>query len=112
MLFRLRQRPGAQDEADYRHGVLIAQDGSKRILDPKRVRVSPTRLTTVAGRRLPLHWQVDLPEVGRSLEIEPLHPEQWLEVDFPYWEGVIFARGEGAGNQGRGYMELTGYGAE
>ena len=106
MLFRLRARGGG---GDYRHGVLISADGRARTLDPSRIALLPMAETVVAGRALPLHWRVDLPEVGRSLELQALHPEQWLDVDFPYWEGVVLVRGDGAGNSGRGYLELTGY---
>ena len=106
MLFRLRGRDGAED---YHHGVLISPDGSAHALEPSRIELLPLTETVVAGRALPLHWRVDLPEIGRSLEVEALHPEQWLDVDFPYWEGVVLVRGDGAGNSGRGYLELTGY---
>ena len=107
MLFRLR---GRDSGGDYRHGVLISPDGRPRTLDPSRITLQPIAETVVAGRALPLHWRMDLPEIGRSLEAEALHPEQWLDVDFPYWEGVVLVRGDGAGNSGRGYLELTGYG--
>jgi predicted secreted hydrolase len=106
MLFRLRARG---DGDDYRHGVLISPGGRPRALDPSRIGLQPLRQTPVAGRALPLHWRVDLPELGRSLEVDALHPEQWLDVDFPYWEGIVLVRGDGAGNSGRGYLELTGY---
>lgn len=106
MLFRLRARG---DVDDYRHGMLISPAGRPRALDPSRISLQPLGQTPVAGRALPLHWRVDLPEIGRSLEVEALHPAQWLDVDFPYWEGVVLVRGDGAGNSGRGYLELTGY---
>ena len=35
--------------------------------------------------------------------------EQWMDVDFPYWEGAVTASGSGPGERGVGYMELTGY---
>jgi predicted secreted hydrolase len=106
MLFRLRSRSG---EADYLHGVLIGGDGSRRALDPSRIRLQALRETVVAGRALPLHWRIDLPEIERSLELQPLRADQWLELDFPYWEGAVLVRGEGARNRGEGYLELTGY---
>jgi predicted secreted hydrolase len=106
MLFRLRGRAG---DEDYHHGVLISPGGRSRALDPTRIGLQPLAKTVVAGRALPLNWRVDLPEIGRSLVVEALHPEQWLDVDFPYWEGVVLVRGDGAVNSGRGYLELTGY---
>jgi predicted secreted hydrolase len=106
MLFRLRSRDAG---ADYRHGVLISPDGALRSLDPALIRLEPLQQTSVAGRSLPLHWRIDLPEIGRSLEVRALHPGQWLDVDFPYWEGVVTAHGADPRSRGRGYLELTGY---
>ncbi|MDT8318952.1 MAG: lipocalin-like domain-containing protein [Xanthomonadales bacterium] len=106
MLFRLRARDGG---ADFRHGVLIGPDGSRQTLEPSRIGLQPLHETAVAGRSLPLHWRIDLPEIGRSLEVEALHPAQWLDVDFPYWEGVVSVSGESPGSRGRGYLELTGF---
>ena len=106
MLFRLRQRGG---RGDFRHGVLISPAGEKRALESSLIGLEVLAEADVRGRRLPLHWRVELPEIGRTLEVEALHPEQWMDVDFPYWEGVISARGAEPGSSGRGYLELTGY---
>jgi len=106
MLFRLRARGAGPD---YRHGVLIAPDGRKRPLDGDRIGFEVLRETLVAGRALPLHWRLDLPQIGRALEVTPVQPDQWMDVDFPYWEGAVEARGNGPANSGRGYLELTGY---
>ena len=106
MLFRLRSRG---DGADFRHGVLMAPDGRKQPLDAAGIRFEEVRETTVAGRPLPLHWRLSLPEIDRSFEVSPVHTDQWMDVDFPYWEGVVTVRGNGPENTGRGYMELTGY---
>ncbi len=106
MLFQLRTRG---ESTDFRHGVLIYPDGRKQPLNAAQLQFEVLQETTVAGRLLPLRWQMELPEIGRSLEIVPVRPDQWMDVDFPYWEGAITARGEGPQNSGRGYMELTGY---
>jgi predicted secreted hydrolase len=106
MLFRLRSRNG---DADYLHGVLLGAGGERRVLDPARIRLQPLRETAVAGRALPLHWRINLPEIDRTLQLQALHPDQWLDLDFPYWEGVVTVSGEGPGNSGEGYLELTGY---
>jgi predicted secreted hydrolase len=105
MLFRWRARQGN----DYHHGVLIAADGRKTALQPSELHFEVLAEQVVAGRHLPLHWRIELAELGRSLEVEALHPEQWMEVDFPYWEGVVTVRGDDPGSRGRGYLELTGY---
>ena len=107
MLFQLRAKGG--DGKPFRHGVLISAAGSARQLESGDMTFEVVERTEVAGRSLPLHWRMSLPTIEREIEIKALHPEQWMDVDFPYWEGVIRATGEGPGNSGRGYMELTGY---
>ena len=108
MLFRLRPMPGTQGGA-YRHAVLIHPDGERQELGPDAVELEVLRRDRIAGRRLPLAWRVALPTLGRELRIEALRPDQWMDVDFPYWEGAVRAEGKGPGNRGVGYMELTGY---
>lgn len=108
MLFRLRGKPGA-GSGDYRHGVLISAAGQKRPLDPGQIDMNVIGTQRVAGRTLPLHWRISLPELDRELEVIALHPQQWMNVDFAYWEGVVTVTGDGASNTGIGYLELTGY---
>jgi predicted secreted hydrolase len=109
MLFQLRQKPGEDQGENFRYGSLISPDGSTIALDPQQIQLTVLQKTVIAGRNLPMRWQLDLPQVGRHFEIEALHPDQWMDVDFPYWEGVIIVNGTGPKNRGRGYMELTGY---
>jgi predicted secreted hydrolase len=113
MLFQLRQKPvqqpGRQGAANYLQGNLMAPDGSTTPLDPGRIQLVPVQTTRVAGRDLPLHWRVSLPQVGRQFEIQATIEDQWMAVDFPYWEGSVTINGSGPGNRGKGYMELTGY---
>lgn len=109
MLFQLRQGPGENQDKNYLHGMLMTPDGSTTALESGQIKLKVVQQTDVAGRDLPLHWQIDLPQIKRQLDIRPLHPEQWLDVDFPYWEGAIIVAGDGSKNSGRGYMELTGY---
>ena len=108
MLFRLRQS-AENNSGNYVHGVLISPDGGKRALTPASIRFEVVKETRVAGRNLPLHWRITLEELQRELTIQPLHPRQWMDLDFPYWEGVILATGNGPGSSGKGYLELTGY---
>jgi predicted secreted hydrolase len=106
MLFRMR---GSDPQGNFQHGVLIKPDGQRRLLDPARIEFVVLATEHVAGRSLPLRWRIGLPELDRSLEVEALHPQQWMEVDFPYWEGIVTVRGTGPDSTGRGYLELTGY---
>jgi predicted secreted hydrolase len=106
MLFQMRQ---ASAGSRYRHAALISPGGRKTDFGPDQVRMEVVRTERVAGRTLPLGWRVVLPGAGRVLRIDALHAGQWLDVDFPYWEGVVTVAGEGPENRGVGYMELTGY---
>ncbi|NNL94013.1 MAG: iron ABC transporter permease, partial [Xanthomonadales bacterium] len=108
MLFRLRGVPGS-NRGDFKHGVLIEPSGAKRQLDAETIGFREISRSTVAGRELPLYWRISLGELGRELEVRALHPDQWMDVDFAYWEGVVTVSGEGPGNRGVGYLEMTGY---
>ena len=112
MLFQLRQRPGEIQPGNFRHGVLISPQGGKKLLNPEHIVFQALEKTPVAGRKLPTRWRIELPQIERTLEIEALHSDQWMNVDFPYWEGAVIVSGEGPQNSGRGYMELTGYAAD
>jgi predicted secreted hydrolase len=109
MLFQVRGKPGQEGAANYLQGNLMAPDGSTTRLDPDLIQLVPVQKTRVAGRDLPLHWRVLLPQVDRQFEIQATIEDQWMAVDFPYWEGAVTVSGSGPGNRGKGYMELTGY---
>ena len=109
MLFQLRQRPGENQPGNFLHGVLISPDGGKVPLNPEMISLQVLEESPVADRLLPTRWRIDLPQIERNLEIGALHSDQWMNVDFPYWEGAVIVSGEGPQNSGRGYMELTGY---
>ena len=78
-------------------------------IGPGELELEPSRHEKVAGRRLPMGWRIRLPTLDRELTVEALHPDQWMEVDFPYWEGAVTVSGDSPGERGVGYMELTGY---
>jgi predicted secreted hydrolase len=108
MLFRLRPKTGELPDG-YLHGVLISPDGETKSLESSRIKLQVLQKNRVAGRSLPLRWRIELQQIERAFEIEALHTEQWMDVDFPYWECAVTVSGEGSGNCGRGYLELTGY---
>lgn len=109
VLFQLRQQTGLNPTTNFRYGNLIAADGRSERLDADQIRMSVEEESIVMGHRLPMRWRIHLPQAGRSFTISALHPNQWMNVDFPYWEGAITVGGDGPENRGRGYMELTGY---
>jgi len=64
------------------------------------------------GITYPAGWEVRIPEHEIMLTIQPLIPDQELDVTFVYYEGATEINGvmDGAPVQGRGFVELTGYG--
>ena len=109
MLFRLRGRDGTGPAGDFKYGSLIAADGGRIALEPSQIVLEELQLETVAGRRLPLRWHIGLPGIDRSFEVRALYADQWMDLDYPYWEGVITVHGDSPGSRGRGYLEMTGY---
>ncbi|MFK7829587.1 MAG: lipocalin-like domain-containing protein [Congregibacter sp.] len=107
MLFRLRD--ANKDNANYRHAVLISPRGDKRQLNPALVHFEVLERSVVKERELPTHWRIRLTELDRELLVTALHPDQWMDVDFPYWEGVVTATGKSSGETGQGYLEMVGY---
>ena len=55
----------------------------------------------------PSRWRLEIPAANLDLTIQPLIPDQELDVGLVYWEGAVEVRGDVAGE---GYVELTGYG--
>jgi predicted secreted hydrolase len=108
MLFQVRG-PDDPRSGNFLQGKLMAADGSSTELDPGRIELLPLKNTRVEGRNLPLHWRISLPQIDREFEVQALVEDQWMDVDFPYWEGAVIVSGSGPGNSGEGYMELTGY---
>ncbi len=115
MLFRLRKKQDSDSSGDgnFQHGVLISPEGLKTRLDSRQIEFEVLEYMRVHDRRLPARWRIKLPEIGRELLITPLLEDQWMDVDFAYWEGAIEVSGENSGSgaetSGRGYLEMTGY---
>lgn len=65
------------------------------------------------GITYPAGWEVNMPGHAIELSIQPLIPDQEMDVDFIYYEGATEVNGTmgGAPVAGRGFVELTGYGA-
>jgi len=60
----------------------------------------------VAGREVPVEWQVRLPEQGLDAKITAINPDAWMTTSVPYWEGPVTISGS---HTGTGYLEMTGY---
>ena len=108
--FRVRD---AEGNAIWAGGSLRAADGELRRFAPEDVRFTPLRRwrSPRTGVDYPVEYSlaVQLPEGERRWRIAPLFDDQELDSRAGggplYWEGAVRTQG------GRGYLELTGYGA-
>jgi len=99
---------------DIFEGTLSYADGRQVAIRPDDFTLTPTGQWTspTTGIEYPSGWQVAFPAYAIDLTIEPLIPDQEMTVAFVYYEGATTIRGtmEGKPVNGRGYVELTGYG--
>lgn len=101
MGFRVRD-----DAEGFTSASWISSDGQTEALSDGALIWTPVQLADVAGRQVPVHWRVQLPEKGLDVELRALNEQSWMGTSFPYWEGPITITGSHAG---RGYLEMTGY---
>ena len=111
MAFRIRDKSGG---AFWAAGTLRGADGRTRTFSPDRVRFVPLRSwrSPRTGVTYPVAMRVTADDT--ELVLEPLFDDQELDsrasTGTIYWEGAV--RASVAGREaGRGYLELTGYGA-
>jgi len=109
MLFRLRQKQASALDGGFQHGVLISPTGQTTRLDSRQIEFEVLETMRLHDRQLPALWRIKMPEIGREMLITPVREDQWMDVDFAYWEGAIEVSGSNAANSGRGYLEMTGY---
>jgi predicted secreted hydrolase len=102
MLFRLRQRDGA----NYFSGNWISRDGRSEQIASHEIAMTPTAFTEVSARKIPTSWKVGIASRGLQIETSPLNAQAWMGTSFPYWEGPIMFKGS---HDGVGYLEMTGY---
>ncbi len=111
MAFRIRDRAG---DVLWAGGALRGADGRVRMLARDEVRFLPTRRWTSprTGTEYPVEISVSAGDI--ELALAPLFDDQELDsrasTGTIYWEGAVTARWRGQ-VVGRGYLELTGYGA-
>jgi len=102
MLYRMRQSDGHH----YVSGNWIVPDGAARQLGPGDIRMTPGAPVDIEGHRLPVRWQIAIPQLSLSIECSALNDRAWMGTSFAYWEGPISFKGSHAGI---GYLEMTGY---
>lgn len=102
MGFSLRQADGT----NYTSATWIAPDGTTKTYPDAVLKVMPLEMAEVAGRDIPVHWRVILPDQGLDVRVEAVNEAAWMATSVPYWEGPVRVSGS---HEGRGYLEMTGY---
>lgn len=103
MGFVLRGENGIED---FRSGTWITASGEVMPLAPGAFQAVPLARAEVAGRKIPVRWEVRLPEQEVFVIVQALNPQSWMDLSFPYWEGPVTISGS---HTGAGYLEMTGY---
>ncbi len=101
MAFRLRGARG-----DFTAATWIHADGRTEALPNGSARFTPLETAPVAGREVPIRWNVVIPDRDLDVDVSAMIPDAWMATNFQYWEGPIFVSGT---HTGRGYLEMTGY---
>lgn len=95
-------------------GTVAWADGRQQTIQSKDILIEVLNkwISPHSGITYPSGWRVKIPTQQIDLTIEPLIPDQELQVSFLYWEGAVLIQGtmEGGDVLGKGYVELTGYG--
>ncbi|MDF3413114.1 iron ABC transporter permease [Sulfitobacter sp. M57] len=102
MGFQLRQTDGG----GYSASTWIAPDGTATALPAGAFAAEPLQTHSVAGRDVPVKWQVRLPARGVDVNVSALNRAAWMGLSIPYWEGPVRIEGS---HTGVGYLEMTGY---
>ncbi len=112
MYYQMRTRDGGVDPAST--GVLVAADGRSTTLGAGDVDISVAQhwKSPWSGADYPARWRLRIAKQNIDIQAEPLISDQELQVSVQYWEGATGVRGtwQGAQVDGRGYIEMTGYG--
>jgi predicted secreted hydrolase len=91
---------------DYTAATWITADGTATPFPDGAFAAAPLVRHRVAGRDVPVEWQVRLPDRGVDVTVRALNPDAWMDTSVPYWEGPVTITGSHAGV---GYLEMTGY---
>jgi predicted secreted hydrolase len=91
---------------DFTAASWITAEGGVEVLPNGALILTPLRSAEVAGRTIPVEWQVDVPSKGVAVTVKALNDAAWMATSVPYWEGPVFITGT---QTGRGYLEMTGY---
>jgi len=116
MLYRLRHKDGSVDR--FSSGTYVSQAGKALHLAQRDFQMTATGETwrsPSTGAIYPVAWDVAVPSLGMKFRVRtPLKSQEisGQAKEAPsYWEGAveIGSASSGEGNNGVGYLELTGY---
>jgi predicted secreted hydrolase len=92
--------------AGFHYASYITPDGALTPYYGDALVLEPLRRADVAGRNVPVDWQLTLPAQGVDLTVRAVNDDSWQATLFPYWEGPVTATGSHAAT---GFLEMTGY---
>ena len=111
MFYRLRRKDGGTDP--HSKGVLVAADGSSRLLGWSEVTLQPLGewVSPKTGDRYPARWRLRLPAENLDLTVTPKVADQEMRLTVRYWEGAVAVNGRAGERKigGQGYLEMTRY---
>ncbi len=84
----------------------INPDGTTEAFENGAFQATPIEWSDTAGPKVPIRWDVSLPEKGVEIAVEAINTDAWLPLTVAYWEGPVLVSGTKAGI---GYLEMTGY---
>lgn len=104
-------RNAAGDRVYTLGGSLAYTDGRLEKLDTVELTVLDEWTSPRTQITYPAKWEISFPDQNIDLSIEPMIPDQEMDVSFIYYEGAINVTGtiDGTPTTGTGYVELTGY---
>lgn len=113
MLYRLRRHDGGTDP--FSAGMHVAADATATPLGAADFAMTEERTwrSPLDGTTYPVDWRVRVPSLALDLAVRAAFDAQELALAVRYWEGAVRisgTRGDGSVG-GRGYLEMTGYGA-
>ncbi|WP_395345201.1 lipocalin-like domain-containing protein [Ningiella sp. W23] len=103
---RLSNADGESNNMSYQTGTYIYANGDSQSLLPQDIELSILQNQMVAGRNMPLKWEVNIPSKALKVIVEATKAKSYNPSIFPYYEGAVSFEGT---HSGIGFLELTGY---
>lgn len=102
MVFQLRE-----NDSSFRAGTWVSEGARGVALAGDDVQLKATGMRETEEGEVPVEWRVRVPSRNVDLLVRAAPGQFWNRGVFPYWESPVEVSGS---HQGRGYLELTGYG--